>query len=159
MWLRVGKRSRWPSVGCASNPSIDKVAQDLKPRDGERLSVYKVESEAEAEFVAAAFAVTQRAKEDIIDYVILPDDMFDSCPEKTSCQLPNYLDIRHYEVGGLDDSAVLTATSQRAHQLACNGSATRFRLKESDICRLFLELEEQEPSIRDAAQWPISRLK
>lgn len=130
MWLRVGKRQRW-TAGDAT-----KAEQDLIPREGEDLSVYRVKNLDDGRAVAAMFAAVNRLKPDSIDFVLLPEDSISGAAlsaQKTSIAgQPKKLDDLHYEIPGLD------AADKRATvaSLAIAGGVMATRLGQREVVQI-----------------------
>lgn len=119
MWMfRVGKRSRWMVVD-PHDPAtrlmrkatlvadVEAAATDLKPRDGEDLSVYRTESDATTERVAVLFAATVRLRPKDLEYVLIPDECLAGFQhERTSSEDgAEELRARHHEILGLRDAS------------------------------------------------------
>lgn len=143
MWLRIGKRSRWKGA------AVNEAAKDLTPRDGEDLSVFRVIDEAEAKKVATAFAMVNHKKPDTIDIVLLPESAFSTHnviprAEKQD-SLPDYLSDRHYEVAGLNNTALRTAVARSA----LDSGAKSERLKKAT---LIMTAEQLDQEVREQAQ-------
>lgn len=124
-FVRVGRKARWEGKKPTEPGDIEEAAKDLTPREGEDLSVYRVESEAEARKVAVLHA-GMRSDPGPIDYTFIPDDALgevqvDPSPDP---QLPQFLGDRHYEIRGLQDKPRRDALAQRSLE-SPDRSATR----------------------------------
>src|SRR4051794_20401705 len=76
--LRVGRKARWDFDRRPEEPGHVEAAADelaLRPIDQGRLSVYKVEDEADEREVALRFALTCRKKAEPLDYVVFPAEL------------------------------------------------------------------------------------
>lgn len=137
MLVRIGKRGRWKHRSANSESDIAQAALDLTPREGEELSVYKVDSLIEADKVGAIFATTQRNKQppDPIDIIVLPEEFFSCLDVKyaSSEELPLFLNERHYEVQGIQD---VQKRKMVAKSLLNSQKVTAKRLTKKEILKL-----------------------
>lgn len=114
MWLlRIGRQGNWKGRSPAE------AARDLTPRRDEDvvedLSVFRVESAAEAEELAVLWVATQRRPSNI-DYVLLPDAVVRlSCAveHRPTTALHPRLGARHHEILGLDAPERIEALAER----------------------------------------------
>ena len=108
--LRIGRKSRWDLDRRSDDPAhVEYAAQELalRPSDEGRLSVYRVEDEADEQEVAVRFALTCRTKPQPLDYVVFPAELavelgLTVIPEPREDLDPS-LGEGHHGITGLDE--------------------------------------------------------
>jgi len=150
MWLwRNARRARWEHDRDPENPEhVGEAAKDVSLRNerGELgLSVFRVETTAEAQRVAILYASTLLDRPGKLDYMMAPSQCFENLELVVSHRpvegLYPYLSERHYEVMGLDESVSLAL----ARELLASPERVVVRIRESELIAELRKLMVKEP--------------
>jgi hypothetical protein len=161
--LRIGRRSRWDLDRTSYDPAdVERATQDLalRPSDEGRLSVYKVEGEADEHEIAVRFAVTCRGDPRPIEYVMFPDELATALGlvviREPHEDIDPYLSERHYGIVGLAEET----TRRLASAILASPERRVGRISPGDLDALARELLRRDPGLERylKGQWP-ERLK
>jgi hypothetical protein len=157
--LRLGRRSRWDLDRTSNDPAdVEFAAQELalRPSDEGRLSVYKVDDEAEEHEVAIRFAVTCREKPRPLEYVIFPAELATALGlaviHEPREDIDPYLSERHYGITGLDQELA----RKLASAILAHAGRRVGRIPPGDLDDLGRELLRRDPGVAPylRGQWP-----
>src|SRR5436305_6660487 len=105
--LRLSNRNRWDARSAEEPTDVAEAAHDVTLRAGEAgLSVFEVQDDAEADWVATLLALTDPGRLKKVDYLLIPPECFTALA-LTIAPVPDprliaELSDRHREVLGLD---------------------------------------------------------
>jgi hypothetical protein len=141
---------------------VEFAAQELalRPIDEGRLSVYKVEGEADEQEIAVRFAVTCRKRPQPLEYVVFPAELATALgltvTHEPNEEIDPYLSERHYGITGLDDEM----TRRLAYAILAYAARRVQSIPVRDLDKLGRELLRRDPGLAPflKGQWP-DRLK